>query len=261
LKEINLEVKTRERKGKEQTKKLRKNGIIPAVVYGAGEEALALEVNSKDLRALLKATRGENVIINLNIDEGKDKSKKVLIREVQRDPVWDNILHVDFQHISLTEKITIKVPIHLVGLSTGVKNEGGILEHILRELEVKCLATEIPQHVEVNVTELGIGDAIHVKDLKLEGLEVLTDPNRSIVTVVPPTVFKEPEVAAVVEEGKEPELVGAEKEGEEAALTEEGKEEKEGKEEAKAEGKEEKKEGRREEKKEPKKEERKEEKK
>ena len=241
MKEINLEVKTRERKGKEQTKKLRQDGIIPAVVYGAGENGLALEIKTKDLRTLLKATKGENVIVNLNIDEGKSESKKVLIREIQRDPVWDNILHVDFQHISLTEKITVKVPIHVIGLSTGVKNEGGILEHILRDLEIKCLPTEIPQHIEVDVTELGIGDAVHVKDLKLEGLEVLTDINRSIVTVVPPTVFKEPEVAAVVEEGKEPELVGGEKESEEAAEGEEGKEGKEGKEEVKPEGKEEKK--------------------
>ncbi|HEX9916437.1 MAG TPA: 50S ribosomal protein L25/general stress protein Ctc [candidate division Zixibacteria bacterium] len=261
MKEVNLEVKKRESRGKEKAKKLRKSEIIPAVVYGAGEEALPLEVKLKDLKAFFKATKGENVIINLNIDDGKLESRKVLLREVQKDPVWDNILHVDFQHISLTEKITVKIPIHLIGLSTGVKNQGGILEHVLRELEIKCLPTEVPQHIDVDVTELEIGDVIHVKDLKVEKLEILTDPDRSIVTVVPPTVFKEPEVAAVVEEGKEPELVGAEKEGEEAAEGEEGKEEKEG--EAKAETKEEKKEGRREEKKEKKekKEEKKEEKK
>jgi large subunit ribosomal protein L25 len=259
LKEVNLEVKQRESRGKEKAKKSRKNGIIPAVVYGAREETLPLEVKLKDLNALLKTTKGENVIINLNIDEGKTESKKVLLREVQKDPVRDNILHVDFQHISLTEKIAVKIPIHLVGMSIGVKDQGGILEHVLRELEVKCLPTEIPEHIEVDVTPLSIGDAIHVRDLKLEKIEVLTDADRSIVTVVPPTVFKEPEVAAVVEEGKEPELVGAEKEGEEAVEGEEAKEGKEGKEgEVKAEAKEEKKEGRREEKKEPKKEEKKE---
>ncbi len=255
MKEVNLEVKTRQRSGKEQAKKLRRDGIIPAVVYGPSEQTLPLEVGLRDLKSLLKATQGENVIINLNIDQGKGGSKKVLIREVQKDPVWDNILHVDFRHISLTEKIIVKIPIHLVGTSTGVKNEGGILEHLLRELEIKCLPTEIPEHIEVDTTELGIGDAIHVKDLKLEKFEVLTDQDRSIVTVVPPTVFKEAEVAVAVEEGKEPELVGAEKEGEEGV---EGEEKKEGKEEAKAEGKEERKEGRREEKKEPKKEEKKE---
>jgi len=258
LKEIDLKVKTREKKGKEQAKKLRKDGIIPAVVYGAKGEALPLEVSLKDLNALLKTTKGENVIINLNIDEGRTESKKTLIREVQKDPVWDNILHVDFQHISLTERIVVKVPIRLVGISTGVKDEGGILEHILRELEIECLPTEIPEHIEVDVTELGIGDAIHVKDLKLEKVQVLTESDRSIVTVVPPTVFKEPEVVAAVEEGKEPELVGAEKEGEEVP---EGEEKKEEKEEAKGEKKEvkkeEKKEARKEEKKEGKKEEKK----
>lgn len=258
MREVNLEVKTRTRSGKEQVKKLRRNGVIPAVVYGAKEETLSLEVSLKDLSALLKTTKGENVIINLNIDQGKSGSKKVLIREVQKDPVWDNILHVDFRHISLTEKIIVKVPIHVIGLATGVKNEGGILEHLLRDLEVKCLPTEIPEHVEVDVSELGIGDAIHVKDLKFDKFEVLTDQDRSIVTVVPPTVFKEAEVAVAVEEGKAPELIGAEKEGEEAV---EGEEKKEGKEETKAEGKEEKKEGKREEKKEPKKEEKKESKK
>lgn len=255
MKEVNLEVKSRERKGKEQVKKLRKNGIVPAVMYGAGEQALSLEISLKDLNALLKATKGENVIINLNIDEGKVETKKALLREVQKDPVRDNILHVDFQHISLTEKITVKVPIHLIGTAAGVKDEGGILEHILRELEIRCLPTDIPEHIEVGVSELGIGDAVHVSDLKLEKVELLTDLEGSIATVVPPTVFKEPEVAAAVEEGKEPELVGAEKEGEEAVEGEEKKEEKkEAKEEVKAEAKE----GKKEEKKEGKKEERKE---
>ncbi|MCK4428624.1 MAG: 50S ribosomal protein L25, partial [candidate division Zixibacteria bacterium] len=199
-------------------------GMIPAVVYGAETSPLPLEVEAKSFHALLRSGLGENVIVTLNIDDQENGDKKVLIREVQRDPVWGNILHVDFQQISLTKKLTINVPIHLVGTSIGVQQDGGILQHVLRELEVECFPTDIPEKIEVDVTNLKIGDSIHVGDIKLEKVEILSDPQGSIVSVVPPTVFKEPEVAPAAA-AEEPEVITEKKEEEEKEEKAEKKEE------------------------------------
>jgi large subunit ribosomal protein L25 len=223
MKEIVIKAKPRDKLGKEHAKKLRRNGIVPAVVYGAEMSPLPLEVEAKSFHALLRSGLGENVIITLNIDDPKNGDKKVLIRELQRDPVWGEILHVDFQQISLSKKLTIKVPIHLVGVPIGVQQDGGILQHVLRELEVECLPTDIPDKIEVDVTALKIGDSIHVGDIKLERGQILSDLQGSIVSVVPPTVFKEPEVAPVATE-EEPEVITAKKEGEEKEEAEKGKE-------------------------------------
>ncbi|KPL03948.1 MAG: hypothetical protein AMJ73_04985 [candidate division Zixibacteria bacterium SM1_73] len=209
-----LKAKARDKFGKEHVKKLRRKGVIPAVVYGAEISPLPLEVEAKSFHALLRSGLGENVIITLNIDDPKNGDKKVLIREIQRDPVWGNILHIDFQQISLTKKLTINVPVHLVGTPLGVQQDGGILQHVLRELEVECLPTDIPEKIEVDVSNLKIGDSIHVGDIKLEGAELLSDPQGSIVSVVPPTIFKEPEVAPAAA-AEEPEVITEKKEEEE----------------------------------------------
>ena len=231
MKEITIEARKRTGTGKEKAKKLRKKGLIPAVVYGPGDEPLPLEINAQSLNTILREGKGENVIITLNIDGGQN-DKKVLIREIQHDPVLGDILHVDFQHVLLTKKITVKVPVHLVGIPIGVSKDGGILQYVLRELEVECLPTDIPEKVEFDVSNLKIGDSIHVKDAKLEKATILSDAEGSIVTVVPPTIFKE-EVVPAAAEVTEPEVITEKKaeEGEEAEV-EEGKEAK-GKEAAK----------------------------
>ena len=232
MKEIVLKAKPREKMGKEHAKKLRRSGFIPAVVYGPETPSVLLEIENKSFSALLRGGLGENVLVTLTISDQKDGERKVLIREIQRDPVKGDIVHVDFHEISLTKKLTIQVPIHLVGMAAGVK-DGGILQHVLRELEVECLPTAIPEKVEVDVSNLNIGDSIHVADLKVENVEILSDPGSSIVTVVPPTVFKEAEVAPAVAE-EEPEVITEKKEEEKEK--EEKKEEKKEKE-AKAEKK------------------------
>jgi large subunit ribosomal protein L25 len=225
MKEIVIKAKARVKLGKEHAKKLRREGIIPAVVYGAQTTPLPLEVEAKGFYALLRSGLGENIIVTLDIDDSKNGDKKVLIRELQRDPVWGTILHIDFQQISLTQKLTINIPIHLVGTSIGVQQDGGILQHVLRELEVECLPTDIPEKVEVDVAGLKIGDSIHVGDIKLEHVEILTDPQGSIVSVVPPTVFKEPEVAPAAT-AEEPEVITEKKEEEEEEKKKETKAEK-----------------------------------
>jgi large subunit ribosomal protein L25 len=235
MKEIVLKVRPRDKSGKEYARQLRRNGFIPAVLYGPDTPSLSLEIETKSFLALLRGGMSENLIVTLLMDDKADGQRKVLIREIQRDPVRGDILHVDFHQISLTKKLTIQVPIHLVGTALGVA-DGGILQHALRDVEIECLPTAIPEKIEVDVSHLKIGDSVHVGDIKVENAEVLSDPKSSIVSVVPPTVFKEPEVAAPVTE-EEPEVIGEKKEEEEEKKEEKEEKETEKGKEAKAEKK------------------------
>jgi len=236
MQEVNLEVKLREKTGKEVAKKLRREGLIPGVVYGAEGKTLSIQVPEKNFTQILHSGFGENVLITLNIANGKTQSKKVLIKEIQHDPVRGNIVHIDFHHIQLTKKVTVKVPVQLTGLADGVKNQGGILQHILREIEVECLPTDIPAKIEIDVSPLRIGDSIHVRDIKLEKATVLSDPEGTLASVVPPMKEEEvPVAAAAPVEGEitEPEVISEKKAEERAAerekaAAEEGKEEKKG---------------------------------
>jgi large subunit ribosomal protein L25 len=210
-----LQGERRSEVGKGVARKLRQAGRIPAVYYGRGEEPIVLVVGLKDLQDVIARAEGSNVIVDLKVDGSGTADRKALIREIQRDPVGGHILHLDLQHISLTERIVVEVPIVLLGIATGVKDGGGILEHLLREVEVECLPTDIPSRLEVDVSALNIGDSLHVSDLKADRVEILTEADRAIATVVPPTVLEE---AKPAEEGAaaEPELVKEKKEDAEA---------------------------------------------
>jgi large subunit ribosomal protein L25 len=216
MKEVTFKVSARKEAGKEKAKKLRAQGMLPGVVYGEGG-AVPIAFNAHEFEVLWQAARGENILINLEVQNGGVETKKSLVREIQREPVWGKILHVDFQHISLTKKINVKVPVHLTGTPVGVKDAGGILQHTFRELEISCLPTEIPQHIDVDVSNLKIGDSIHVRDLQLTpGIQVLVDGDLSVASVVPPTIIKEGELEAAAEVA-EPEVITERKpaEGEE----------------------------------------------
>ena len=208
--------------GKSVARKLRAAGRIPAIYYGRGEQPIPLTINAKEVESLIHGASGANVIVDLMVSGAAAADRKALIREIQRDPVVGNILHLDLQHISLTERITVEVPIELIGIPTGVKDGGGILEHLLREVEVECLPTDIPTQLEADVSMLNIGDSLHVSDLKAERVTILTEADRAIATVVPPTVLEE--AAPAAEAAAEPELVSGKKDEDE-----EGEAEKEGK--------------------------------
>jgi large subunit ribosomal protein L25 len=213
MKAVKLEAKLREGAGKGYAHKLRRMGLVPAVVYGAKETSLSLELDAKAMHRFLSTQEGENVIIDLEVAGAKPSLKKAVVKEVQLDPVSGRILHVDFLHISMTEKIKLHIPVHLSGTSTGVKNQEGILQHILRELEVSCLPADIPEAIDLDITELGIGDSIHVRDVSLDKVEILTEPQRTVVSVIPPTVQKEAE--PLVEAEEEPEVLAEKREEEE----------------------------------------------
>lgn len=216
---IPLTASRRESLGKGGARKSRQAGQIPGVLYGHGETPVAVAVSSRDFDVALRDHQGSNPIVNLAVNGSEYTA---LIRAVQYDPLSRNILHLDFQHISLTEQIEVKVAIHLVGLPVGVKDGGGILEPILREVEVRCLPTAIPASIDVDVSHLNIGDSVHLRDLTVPNVVILTDPDSTLATVVPPTVMEEKpaEEAAVATEAAptEPEVIskGKKEEGEEA---------------------------------------------
>jgi large subunit ribosomal protein L25 len=223
---LSLKTERRSEVGKGVARRLRVAGQIPAVYYGRGEDPIALVVGLKELEDVIHTAEGSNVIVDLKVG-GDTPDRKALIREIQRDPVVGNILHLDLQHISLTEQIVVEVPIVLLGTPTGVKDGGGILEHLLREVEVECLPTDIPSKLEIDVSALNIGDSLHVSDLKAERVTIKTDMDRAIAAVVPPTILEEakPAEEAVV---AEPELVKDKKDEEGEEEPEAGKGGKEG---------------------------------
>jgi len=213
---VTLKSTRRDGVGKGVARRLREAGNVPAIYYGRGETPVAISVQVKELELLLHGASGSNVIVDLKVEGAEAADRKAIIREVQRHPVRGTILHVDLQHISLSERITVEVPVVLVGVPTGVKDGGGILEHNLREVEVECLPTEIPEKFTVDVSHLNIGESVHVSDLVIGNVKVNTEAERTVATVVPPTVLEEVKPA----EGTpaEPELVkkekGSEEEGE-----------------------------------------------
>ena len=236
-----LETEIREEAGKGPARRLRREGCIPAVLYGLKQETVSLKVKEKDFEFILRSG-GENAVIDLK-GTGSGDSTSVVIKDRQFDHVWGKLRHIDFYRVSLTEKLSAEVPVVTIGESAGEK-EGGTLEHILREVTVECLPDRIPENIEVDVTALEIGHSIHARELSApEDVEIITEPDRVVISVIAPRVVEE-EVAA--EEAAEPELVGEKKEAEEEAgekKEEKGEERKEGKKEEKKEGKEEKKEG------------------
>jgi len=205
---IKLSGTRRETLGKGGARKARAAGQIPGVLYGHGETPVAVAIEHREFTTKMRTHKGGNPIVNLDLG-GKEFT--ALVRDAQLDPISHTVLHLDFQHISLTEMVEVQVPLHPVGLAVGVKDGGGILEMIIRTVEVRCLPTAIPTAIDVDVSALAIGQSVHVRDLKVEGVTILTDSDDTIATVVAPTVEEvvapaEGEVAAAA---AEPEVVAA----------------------------------------------------
>lgn len=206
-----ITARSREGRGKGAARQTRREGRIPGVLYGHGEDSVSLSVDANELQRLVHTISIENTIVDLDLGSGEPY--KVLIRELQRHPFRDEFVHIDFFHVAMDEKIQVEVPIVLLGTPTGVKNKGGVLDHQLRELEVFCLPGSIPEKIELEVSHLDIGDSIHVSDIELPDVEILTDLDRAVVAVLAPTVI---EVEEVAEEAlAEPEVIGRGKEAEE----------------------------------------------
>jgi large subunit ribosomal protein L25 len=219
MERMELKVNLRDQTGKGAARKIRALGLIPGIVYGIGQEALPVTVDNKELLKAVSSAGGLNAILDLSVG-GKEKVP-VMLKDYQADVISRKFLHVDFLKIDLSKKVTIEVPIHLVGKAPGTK-EGGILEHITRTIKVICLPTAIPDFLEVDVSTLQIGDNLHVRDVKLpEGLDLVPGVDQTIAAVIMPAAEEEKPVVA---EGEiaQPEVIGEKKaaEGEESAAKE-----------------------------------------
>ncbi|MBI4055193.1 MAG: 50S ribosomal protein L25 [Elusimicrobia bacterium] len=215
MEQIPLKAEERPTEKRAFLNQLRKQGRVPAILYGHGP-TLGLAVVERDLLKALRTRAGTNVLIKLEHPKGTDT---VMLKEIQHHVVHHKILHVDFQRISLKEKIEIKVAVEVTGEAPGVKLQGGVLEHLLREISIRCLPTKIPDSVPVDVSHLEIGKHISVGDLAVpEGVEILHAPDQIIVHIVAPTKVEEPpkpEEAALASEASEPEVIARGKKEEE----------------------------------------------
>jgi len=226
MEEIILDVQPREAIGKAKAKDLRRKGFIPGILYAQGKDSQAIQVSNSELLRLVHQHRLESVVVHLRVASSgtkaakKDKTYPCLIKEMQYDPVKGDIIHVDFNEISLSKTVKVNVPVVAKGESVGVKQEGGSLEHILWEIEVECLPTDIPKEIAVDVAQLKIGDAIHIKDIVFDPkIKVLNNSEAIVLSVVAP--LKEEVIAPPPIEGEEivePEVI---KEKKEVAVEEE----------------------------------------
>lgn len=223
MEKVILHAKIREERGKSKVKKLRKENMVPTVCYKDGKKPINLKVNARDLFKALHTKAGENVLITLKIEpsassgpsraklRGGDPEsageKTVIIKEIQTDPIKEDIIHIDFKEISLTEEVRIKVPVAVHGEAQEVVKEGGIVEHAIWEVDVECLPTKIPEKIEVEVSGMKIGDTIYIKDLKVpEGVKILNDPEL-VVLIGKPPAKEEIKVEEAAEEITEPEVI------------------------------------------------------
>ena len=233
MKTIEITVEKRQSRGKNEARRLRQGGKIPAVVYGAGKDTVPITVNVRSLADAFRGGAGENAIFLLKLGD-TGETRHAMIREFQRDPVSRRPVHLDFVRVLMDTKIRVKVPVEVVGVARGVKTDAGILDFVTREIEIECLPGNIPEHLPLDVTELGIGDALRISDLKApEGVEVVDDLEKVIVHVAHPAaeeVVAPVEAEAVAGELAEPEVLRKGK-----AVTEEEEPEKKEKEKEKKE--------------------------
>lgn len=203
-----IQAKKREETGKGAARRLRDEGRVPAVVYGGDIETTPISVDAGEAEYLFHQISVENTLVDLKLD-GADEPLRTLVREIQAHPYKSELIHVDFYVITEGKVIEVQIPVNLNGIPLGVRESEGVLEQIVHEIPVKCVPAEIPETVEIDVTELGMNEAIHVSDIDLGAdVEIQLDPRRAICTVVAPKVaIVEPEVE---EEELEVELVGEE---------------------------------------------------
>jgi large subunit ribosomal protein L25 len=213
---VNLSATARTESGKGAARKLRSSGQVPAIIYGSAREPQSLAINERDLDRLLGTIAAESTVIELGVDGGR--STKTLIREIQRHPFKRQILHVDFQELVAGEKVTVNIPLVIVGIPEAVRTGGAVLDQVLRELEIEVDPSAIPNHIDVDVAALELGHSLHVSDLALPaGVTVMDDPETTIVVLSVPRAAVETPAAGVeaVEEAAEPEVIGAKKDDDE----------------------------------------------
>jgi len=211
--QVKLKAQKRTLVGRNAIKKIKKDGLVPGIVYGSQSEPMPLQVEARELTNVLAHASSEHVLVELEIADGSQSTNRLaLIQEVQHHPLRRELLHVDFHAVSTTEKIISEVPIEAFGDALGVRTFGGLLEYSLRTLEVECFPQDLPDIVRVDVANLNIGEALHVRDIPLpSGVEAITDGDLTVVSVVASRVGEE--VTEAAETPTTPEVI-TEKKGE-----------------------------------------------
>jgi len=197
--------------GRNAIKQIKERGLVPGVIYGSNQTPTPLQVDNRELLTVLAHASSEHILVQLEIVDGDQNTNKLaLIQEVQHHPLKRGLIHVDFQAVSATEKITSSVPIETVGEALGVRTFGGLLEHSLRSLEVQCYPQDLPGVIRIDVTNLNIGESLHVRDIQLPaGVEAITDENLTAVSVVASRVGEE--VTETAEQPTAPEVISEKK--------------------------------------------------
>jgi len=201
---IKLDSNKRTMTGKGSARKLRSAGRLPVILYGPEMSPIMLSLDYKQLQKILRGKSAENIIFDLEVDSnGKNQSKRVMIKELQKDPVTREYLHVDFYEISMEKELEVDIPLYLVNTPLGV-TEGGILEHIRREVKVSCMPKNLVDKIEIDVSGLAIGQSLHIEDIDLpSGLKTIEDGDLTIATVVAPSIEEEVVEEELEEEGEE----------------------------------------------------------
>jgi large subunit ribosomal protein L25 len=216
-KQAKLKAEQRAAIGRSAVRKLKTRGIIPAIVYGGKEKPQPLQVAARDINAVLSHASGENILVELEI-AGEQSNRMALVQEIQHSPVGGDILHVDFHAVSMDEKIQAEVPLEPVGIANGVKNFSGLLEQSLRSLPIECLPRDLPDRLTVDVSNLNIGDSIHVRDIQLpSGVTAKAQPDLTAFSVLAPVVEEEPVPIAAEGAAAGPEVITEKKPEGEAA--------------------------------------------
>ncbi len=210
-----LTATARTERGKGVARKLRAAGEVPAVIYGHARESQSLTVNARDLDRLLGRISAANTVVELSLGGG---TSRTLIREIQRHPFKRHVLHVDFQELVAGEQVTVKVPLVLIGTSEGVRSGGGVLDQVLYSLEIQCDPGSIPNHIDVDVSAVEVGESLHVRDLTLpQGIAVLDDPDASVLSVqITRAAVEDTATAPAAEASGEPEVIRPKKEDDES---------------------------------------------
>jgi large subunit ribosomal protein L25 len=199
LETLEIQVNAREPGSKHQARRLRREGKIPAILYGPKVQPVALELNKKEFSNRVAGLEGSH-LVRLKSGSTTLADKVALVKEMQYHPISGDVIHADFYEVDLTAKIEVSVPLHFVGKGAGVVR-GGILQPIVREIQVECLPLDIPQYFNVDVSALDIGDSVHIEELPMpEGVTAVYDSNFALVTVATPTVEEEPSAAAATAE-------------------------------------------------------------
>jgi large subunit ribosomal protein L25 len=201
---VKVRAQLRKETGKGAARSLRRRRLIPAVFYGPATDSTPLALEYRELQKILSSGAGENALVDLKIENGTDtRSTPAMIKEIQRDPVKEVILHVDFCAVSMHKELTLEVPLTLTGAPVGVA-EGGILQQVRRSIEISCLPDRIPEALELDVSNLAIGESLHVSDLNVPGgIEVLAEERLTIATVLPPAGAEEIEAETLEAAGEE----------------------------------------------------------